>query len=96
MRTEIPIPMDPLGDSKGNGVDDVDALILPRAAFDSTTITLWSPVTRNDIAWYYINTSSSLFSILHDIPLSLVDFCLLFFIVFNWIPSLSSPLLPSG
>lgn len=53
MRTEIPIPMDPLGDSKGNGVDDVDALILPRAAFDSTTITLWSPVTRNDIAWNF-------------------------------------------
>ena len=51
MRDSIPIPMDPPGDTKGNGVDDVHALILPRGAFDNTTITLWSPVTRTDIAW---------------------------------------------
>ena len=51
MRYQIPIPMDPPGDSKGNGIDDWDALILPRSAFDSTTVSLWSPVTRSDIAW---------------------------------------------
>ncbi len=51
MRTQIPIPMDPQGDSKGNGVDDWNALILPRSGFDSTTVSLWSPVTRSDIAW---------------------------------------------
>lgn len=53
MRSVIKIPMDGDGDSKGNGCDDVDALILPRGAFDSTTITLWSPVSRTDIAWNF-------------------------------------------
>ncbi|CAM9331811.1 unnamed protein product, partial [Ectocarpus fasciculatus] len=53
MKSAIPIPMDPAGDSKGNGCDDVDALILPRGAFDQTTVTLWSPVTRSDIAWNF-------------------------------------------
>merc|ERR1712100_234494 len=42
-----------MGDTKENGVDDIDALILPRGAFDSTTITLWSPVARSDIAWNF-------------------------------------------
>lgn len=53
MRSQIPIPNDPSGDSKGNGADDVDVLILPRGGFDSTTITLWSPVTRSDVAWNF-------------------------------------------
>ncbi len=53
MRREIPIPMDPLGDSKGNGCDDVDALILPRGGFDGTTVATWSPVTRSDVAWNF-------------------------------------------
>ena len=53
MKQSIPIPMDPPGDSKGNGCDDVDALILPRGGFDQTTVTLWSPVTRSDIAWNF-------------------------------------------
>lgn len=53
IRTTIKYPMDPPGDSKGNGCDDVDALILPRGAFDATTVTLWSPVSRTDIAWNF-------------------------------------------
>lgn len=53
MRQQIPIPMDPPGDSKGNGVDDWDVLVLPRSGFDSTTIAPWSPITRSDVAWYY-------------------------------------------
>lgn len=53
LRTSIPIPMDPPGDTKGNGCDDNDALILPRGGFDTTTVTLWSPVTRSDIAWNF-------------------------------------------
>lgn len=53
MRETIPIPQDELGDSKGNGCDDVHALILPRGAFDQTTVTLWSPVSRTDIAWNF-------------------------------------------
>jgi len=53
MRNTIKIPMDPAGDSKGNGCDNVDALILPRGGFDSTTVATWSPVTRNDIAWNF-------------------------------------------
>lgn len=53
LRNEIKIPMDPAGDTKGNGCDDNDALILPRGGFDQTTVTLWSPVTRNDIAWNF-------------------------------------------
>ncbi len=53
MRREIPIPLDPPGDSKGNGADDWDVLILPRSGFDSTTVSLWSPVTRSDVAWNF-------------------------------------------
>jgi glutathione peroxidase-family protein len=54
MKESKPIPFDAgKGDSKGNGCKDEDALILPRGAFDSTTITLWSPVARSDIAWNF-------------------------------------------
>ena len=53
MRSTIKIPEDPAGDNKGNGCDDVDALILPRGNFDATAVTTWSPVTRNDIAWNF-------------------------------------------
>lgn len=53
IRNTIKIPMDPAGDSKGNGCDDNDALILPRGGFDSTTVATWSPVTRTDIAWNF-------------------------------------------
>ena len=54
MKESKPIPFDDgKGDSKGNGCNDNDALILPRGAFDSTTVTLWSPVARSDIAWNF-------------------------------------------
>lgn len=53
MRSEIKIPMDGDGDTKGNGVDDVDALILPRSGFGGTTVALWTPVSRTDIAWNF-------------------------------------------
>mmetsp|Transcript_93792 Transcript_93792/g.264927 ORF Transcript_93792/g.264927 Transcript_93792/m.264927 type:complete len:160 (-) Transcript_93792:85-564(-) len=53
LRRTLPKPSDPEGDTKGNGVDDNDALILPRGGFDSTTVTLWSPVSRDDIAWNF-------------------------------------------
>jgi len=53
MRQTIKYPQDPLGDNKGNGCDDVDALILPRGAFDGSTVATWSPVTRTDIAWNF-------------------------------------------
>lgn len=42
-----------LGDTKENGVDDIDALVLPRGGFDDTTVSLWSPVARSDIAWNF-------------------------------------------
>eukprot|EP00746_Dinoflagellata_sp_MGD_P154394 gnl/MRDRNA2_/MRDRNA2_84779_c0_seq2.p1 gnl/MRDRNA2_/MRDRNA2_84779_c0~~gnl/MRDRNA2_/MRDRNA2_84779_c0_seq2.p1 ORF type:complete len:155 (+),score=23.42 gnl/MRDRNA2_/MRDRNA2_84779_c0_seq2:294-758(+) len=53
LKSKLPYPTDPPGDTKGNGCDDNDALILPRGNFDSTTITLWSPVCRSDIAWNF-------------------------------------------
>lgn len=53
MRSTIKIPMDPAGDTKENGCDDVDALIVPRGGFDAVTISAWSPVTRSDIAWNF-------------------------------------------
>ena len=53
MRSTIKIPMDPPGDTKGNGCDDVDALITPRGAFDAVTLAAWSPVSRSDIAWNF-------------------------------------------
>jgi len=53
MRNTIKIPQDPAGDTKGNGCDDSDALILGRQGFDGTTVATWSPVTRTDIAWNF-------------------------------------------
>lgn len=54
LKDTIKIPnADPDGDTKENGCDDVDALLLPRGAFDTTTVTLWSPVSRSDIAWNF-------------------------------------------
>lgn len=47
------IPSGPPGDTKDNGCDDNDALLLPRAAFGGTTIALWTPVARSDIAWNF-------------------------------------------
>jgi len=55
MKEAIRYPMDAKGDddTKDNGCADADALILPRGNFDSTTVTLWSPVARSDIAWNF-------------------------------------------
>ena len=53
MKNSIKIPMDPPGDSKGNGCDDTDLIISPRSAFDGVTISAWSPVARSDIAWNF-------------------------------------------
>lgn len=53
LKSQIKIPYDEGGDTKENGCDDVDALILPRGGFDTTTVTLWSPVSRSDIAWNF-------------------------------------------
>jgi glutathione peroxidase len=53
MRSTIKYPMDPPGDKKGNGCDDVDVLILPRGGFDGTAVATWAPVTRTDIAWNF-------------------------------------------
>jgi len=53
LKTSMMIPSGPLGDTKGNGCDDIDALLLPRDKFGGTTICLWTPVTRSDIAWNF-------------------------------------------
>lgn len=53
LKTSLMIPSGPLGDSKGNGCDDIDALILPRGGFGGTTVSLWTPVCRSDIAWNF-------------------------------------------
>lgn len=36
-----------------NGCADIDALILPRGNFGGSTVTLWTPVARSDIAWNF-------------------------------------------
>merc|ERR1712134_82573 len=58
MKSEIMIPVGDGGDgcivdTQENGCADADALILPRGGFGGTTVTLWSPVSRADIAWNF-------------------------------------------
>jgi glutathione peroxidase len=53
MKEEIMIPVGDMADTKGNGCADVDALVLPRGAFGGSTVVLWTPVTRSDIAWNF-------------------------------------------
>ena len=58
MKSEIMIPVSDGGDgclvdTQDNGCADADALILPRGGFGGTTVTLWSPVSRSDIAWNF-------------------------------------------
>jgi len=58
LKSEIMIPLggDPeqcLVDTQDNGCGDADALVLPREKFGGTTVTLWTPVTRSDIAWNF-------------------------------------------
>jgi len=53
LKSEIMVPSGPKGDTKENGCDDIDALILPRGGFGGTTISLWTPVCRSDVAWNF-------------------------------------------
>lgn len=57
LRSEIMIPFGNdeycIADSMENGCADADALILPREAFGGTSVSLWTPVTRSDIAWNF-------------------------------------------
>ena len=53
LKTSMMIPSGALGDTKDNGCDDIDALVLPRGGFGGTTVTLWTPVCRSDIAWNF-------------------------------------------
>lgn len=58
MKREIMIPTGGdddscLVDTQDNGCPDADALVLPRGGFGGTTLTLWSPVARSDIAWNF-------------------------------------------
>jgi len=53
LKSHLPYPTDAPGDTKENGCDDNDALILHRGGFDNTSVTTWSPVCRTDIAWNF-------------------------------------------
>lgn len=53
LKSSIMIPNDEAGDTKGNGADDIDVLVLPRGGFGGTTVTLWTPVCRSDVAWNF-------------------------------------------
>jgi len=53
MRETIMVPKGDDADTAGNGCPDIDALILPREKFGGSTVTLWSPVSRSDIAWNF-------------------------------------------
>jgi len=53
LKAEQMIPSGEMVDTKGNGVADEDALVLPRGGFGGTTVTLWTPVARSDIAWNF-------------------------------------------
>jgi len=53
LKSEMMIPSDDMVDTKGNGVANPDALVLPRGAFGVSTVVLWTPVARSDIAWNF-------------------------------------------
>lgn len=53
LKKAFPRPMDCGKDSKGNGCDDSNVLVLPRNGFNGTTVVPWSPVCRDDIAWNF-------------------------------------------
>jgi glutathione peroxidase len=54
LKSEMMFPSDGLTeDTKGNGVNDGDALVLPRGGFGGTTVVLWTPVARSDVAWNF-------------------------------------------
>ena len=53
LKTEMMIPTGGMEDTKGNGCADIDALVLPRGKFGGSTVVLWTPVARSDIAWNF-------------------------------------------
>jgi glutathione peroxidase len=53
LKAAQPIPSGPMEDTKGNGVADEDALVLPRGGFGGSTVVLWTPVARSDVAWNF-------------------------------------------
>jgi len=54
LKNEMKMPADGMdADTKGNGCNDGDALVLPRGAFGGSTVVLWTPVARSDIAWNF-------------------------------------------
>ena len=53
LKTSMMIPEGSMEDTKGNGCGDSDALVLPRGAFGGSTVVLWTPVARSDIAWNF-------------------------------------------
>jgi len=53
LKSEMIIPSGEMVDTKDNGCADPDALVLPRGAFGGSTVVLWTPVARSDIAWNF-------------------------------------------
>jgi len=53
LKSEQIVPSGDMVDTKGNGCADPDALVLPRGAFGGSTVVLWTPVARSDIAWNF-------------------------------------------
>jgi glutathione peroxidase len=53
LKSEMVVPVGEYVDTKGNGCADVEALVLPRGNFGGSTVVLWTPVARSDIAWNF-------------------------------------------
>jgi len=53
LKSEMMIPAGEMVDTKGNDVADEDALVLPRGGFGGSTVVLWTPVARSDVAWNF-------------------------------------------
>jgi len=53
LKAEMPMPCGEMVDTKGNGCADPEALVLPRGAFGGSTVVLWTPVARSDVAWNF-------------------------------------------
>ena len=53
LKSEMMIPSGGMEETKENGCADIDALVLPRGGFGGSTVVLWTPVARSDIAWNF-------------------------------------------
>jgi len=53
LKDELRAPTGGEEDTKENGMPDDEALVLPRGGFGGTTVVLWTPVARSDIAWNF-------------------------------------------